>query len=199
MASTHPRYVLSKLAVIFFDYSQCDKPDDWNEDARRDVLKRLQVPMLASTALDVRLRPDVGRQVQAPGFSFVKTLGCGSQGIAALFEMQAKNGGWREIIIKYSDENTDDDMSREMNVMRNMAAARHVLQRLYISGLDVQDAFTSHAKASSLTPNERSQQSNMFMAGINLPDAFVDGTDTFTGGSAPGFVCHVSYVARQPR
>lgn len=67
------------------------------------------------------LQDQMRRFFEASGYTFVKILGAGSQGVAALFEYAGQR-----LVIKWSQELPA--LVTEMWAMRKMAGARHVVQ-----------------------------------------------------------------------
>lgn len=118
--------IFERLPIPFWSPARPDPALDENQQAAVAAARRgrdlpfhrvTRTDAAGGGAVEERMRIFFGES----GYTFVKVLGAGSQGVAALFELAGQR-----VVIKWSQELAA--MSTEMWAMRKMAGARHIVQ-----------------------------------------------------------------------
>ncbi|KAG6356959.1 hypothetical protein INS49_014834 [Diaporthe citri] len=117
--------IFEKLPIPYWSPARPDPALDEDQQAAVTAARRRDLPFHRVTrsdaaggdALEERMRVFF----EESGYTFVKILGAGSQGVAALFEFAGQR-----VVIKWSQELAA--LATEMWAMRKMVGARHIVQ-----------------------------------------------------------------------
>lgn len=117
--------IFERLPIPYWSPARPDPALNENNQAVGPVGRGRHVPFYRATRSDAgsgnAIQGRMMRFFQRNGYTFVKILGAGSQGVAALFEFAGQR-----LVIKWSEELPA--LVTEMWAMKKMAGARHVVQ-----------------------------------------------------------------------
>lgn len=117
--------IFERLRIPYWSPARPDPALDENSQATGPAKRRRDVPFRKVKRSDAgegaAIEEKMRKFFKAGGYTFVKILGAGSQGVAALFEFSGQR-----LVIKWSDELPS--LVTEMWAMRKMVGARHIVQ-----------------------------------------------------------------------
>lgn len=117
--------IFEKLPVPYWSPARPDPALDENRQAAVSAARGRNWPFHRATRTDaasgVALEQRMRVFFEGSGYTFVKVLGAGSQGVAALFEFAGQR-----VVIKWSQELPA--LATEIWAMRKMVGARHIVQ-----------------------------------------------------------------------
>ncbi|KAK7708436.1 hypothetical protein SLS63_013474 [Diaporthe eres] len=119
--------IFERLRIPYWNPARPDPAFDENQQAAVTAARRRNRPFHQVTRSDAASGDAIEQRMriffEESGYTFVKVLGAGSQGVAVLFEFAGQR-----VVIKWSQELAP--LSTEMWAMRKMVGARHIVQGL---------------------------------------------------------------------